>query len=209
MYRLHGFYTQNSLKALYVLEELGVDFEFHYVDLFKGEHRGEAFRRMTPVGKVPVLEHDGSYLFESGAICRYLANAERSPLYPADPKQRAQVDQWLDFFANHIGRWLTTLYFERLLKPQAGLGPTNEPACEEAERFAHQQLKMLERSLEGSEYLANNALSIADLFGFALAEQIWELEFPVDDYPRVTAGLERIAARDCVARARARLAAAM
>ena len=82
MYRLHGFFTQNSMKPLYVLEGLGVGFEFCYVDLMTGENRSEAFRAMTPVGKVPVLEHDGEYLFESGPMCRYVASVEKSPLYP-------------------------------------------------------------------------------------------------------------------------------
>ena len=67
MYRLHGFYTQNTLKTLYVLEELGVEFEFRFVDLAKGENRSQEFRALNPAGRVPVLEHDGQFLFESGA----------------------------------------------------------------------------------------------------------------------------------------------
>jgi hypothetical protein len=97
MYRLHGFFTQNSMKALYVLEELGVDYEFCFVDLAKGENRTDSFRRKTPAGRVPVLEHDGEFLFESGAICRYVAGVEHSPLFPADKLERARVDQWMTY----------------------------------------------------------------------------------------------------------------
>jgi len=93
MYRLHGFFTQNTMKPLYVLEELGVDYEFHFVDLVKRENRSDEFQKMTPASKVPVLEHDGEYLFESGPICRYVSSVEKSPLYPADKLQRARVDQ--------------------------------------------------------------------------------------------------------------------
>ena len=89
MYRLHGFYTQNTMKTLYVLEELGVDFEYCFVDLMKGENRTDAFRAMTPVGKVPVLEHDGEFLFESGAICRYVASQSRVS------NQRSTILSWL------------------------------------------------------------------------------------------------------------------
>jgi glutathione S-transferase len=113
MYRLYGSFTQNSMKPVYVLEELGVDFEYCFIDLMKGETRTDDFRRMTPAGKVPVLEHDGEFLFESGPICRYVASVEKSPLYPADKLQRARVDQWMTFFTCHPGRWLTKLYFER------------------------------------------------------------------------------------------------
>ena len=68
MFRLHGFFTQNTLKAMYVLEEVAPDFEFQFVNLAKGEQKSDAFAKMSPIGKVPVLEHDGEFLFESGAI---------------------------------------------------------------------------------------------------------------------------------------------
>jgi len=96
MYRLYAFFTQNSMKTVYVAEELGIDYEFRYVDLFKGENRTGEFRELTPAGKVPVLQVGNQSLFESGAICRYLANAEQSPLYPAAALERAWVDQWMD-----------------------------------------------------------------------------------------------------------------
>jgi glutathione S-transferase len=70
--RLYGFNTQNTLKALYVLEESGLDFEFEYVDLAKGEQRSDEFAQKSLMRKVPLLEHDGEFLFESGAICRYI-----------------------------------------------------------------------------------------------------------------------------------------
>ena len=136
MYRLHGFFTQNTLKTLYVLEELGVDFEYIYVDLLQGEHRTDSFRKMNPAAMVPVLEHDGEYLFESGAICRYVSSVEHSALYPADKLQRARVDQWMTFFTCHAGRWLTKIYFEQVMKPTAGMGETDVAGCEKAAKLA-------------------------------------------------------------------------
>jgi glutathione S-transferase len=205
MYDLYGFFTQNSMKPLYVFEELGVDFQFHFVDLGKGEQTSESFRNITPVGKVPVLVHDGASLFESGAICRYVANVEQSDLYPQDKLERARVDQWLDFFTCHPGRWLTTLFFEKIIKPMAGLGETDDAACEEATRFAHLQLRIVDDQLGQSEWLANDALSIADLFAFAYVEQYRAIEFPLDDYPQIKAWFDRIEARPAVSRARARV----
>ena len=157
MFRLYGFPTQNSMKTLYVLEESGLDFEFVLVDLEKGEHKSDSFRQKTPMGKVPLLEHDGEYLFESGAICRYVGSVSNSPLYPADLLQRARVDQWLDFFSCHLGRWFSTLFFEQVIKPKYGLGDPNEASLEEATKFAHQQLGIFDGWLQGSDWLANAA----------------------------------------------------
>lgn len=205
MYKLYGFSTQNSLKALYVLEELGNEFEFKYVNLSEREQLSDDFQKKTPIGKVPLLEHDGEFLFESGAICRYVANVANSPLYPEDKLKRARVDQWLDFFTCHLGRWLTTLFFEQVIKPKFGLGETNQASCDEATKFARQQFKMLNRVLEESNWIANDAISIADLFAFAYIEQVHAIEFALDDYPNVQSWLNRMDSRDSIARARARL----
>ena len=149
MYRLHGFFTQNTLKTLYAMETVGAEYEFEFVDLFKGGNRTDAFRALTPVGRVPLLEHDGETLFESGAICRYVASEEKSPLYPADKLERARVDQWMTYFSCHAGRWLTELYWQKVMKPGAGIGATDTTRCEEAERLAASSLKAVERHLVG------------------------------------------------------------
>ena len=205
MYKLHGFFTQNTLKTLYVLEELGVDYEYCYVDLMKRENTTDEFRAMTPTNKVPVLEHDGQFLFESGAICRYVASVEKSPLFPADKLERARVDQWMTFFTCHPGRWLTNLYFEKVVKPAAGMGATDEASCEQSVKFAHQQLKIVERWFEKNEWLANNTFSIAEPFALAYVEQARAVEFPLIELPRVNAWFERLEARDATVRVRARV----
>ena len=205
MYRLHGFFTQNSMKTLYVLEELGVDYEFCFVNLMTGDNRTDSFREMTPVAKVPVLEHDGEFLFESGPICRYVASVEHSPLYPADKLQRARVDQWMTFFTCHPGRWLTKIYFEKVIKSKANLGEPDAPGCEEAAKFAHQQLLAVEGWLADRNWLANDAFSIADPFALAYVEQAQAIDFPLDDYPRVKAWFERLEARNGTSRARAKV----
>jgi glutathione S-transferase len=205
MYRLHGFFTQNSMKTLYVLEALGVDYEFCFVNLMTGDHQTDSFREMTPVAKVPVLEHDGEFLFESGAICRYVASVEHSSLYPADKLERARVDQWMTFFTCHPGRWLTKIYFEKVIKSKANLGEPDEPGCEEAAKFAHQQLQAVDGWLADRNWLANDAFSIADPFALAYVEQAHAIDFPLDDHPRVKAWFERLEALESTSRARAKV----
>ncbi len=205
MYKLHGFFTQNSLKTLYVLEELGVDYEYCFVNLMKLENRTDEFRAMSASGKVPVLEHDGEFLFESGAICRYVASVEKSPLFPADKLQRARVDQWMTFFSCHPGRWLTKIYFEKVIKPVAGMGEPDLAGCEEAEKFANQQLKIVESWFENTEWLANDMFSIAEPFALAYLEQIHAIGFSLDQHPRVKAWFERLEARDATLRVRAKV----
>ena len=204
MIRLYGFNTQNTLKALYVLEESGLDFEFEYVDLAKGEQRSDEFAQKSLMRKVPLLEHDGEFLFESGAICRYIGNLTEPSVYPVDKMQRARVDQWMDFFSCQLGRWLTTIFYETVIKKHFNLGEPDAALVAEGSKFVGQQLKVLNAHLADSEYLANDVLSIADLFAFAYVEQCRAIEWSLTDVPNVEAWLNRIESRVSVASARAR-----
>ena len=205
MFRLHGFFTQNSRKPLYVLSELGVDFEFNFVNLMAGEQRTDEFLQMNPLGKVPVLDHDGQYLAESGAICRYVANVCESELYPADKMQRAKVDQWLDYFSCHLGRWFTTLYFQNIIKPKANLGEPDQQSIDEATKFIGQQMKYLDSHLAESDWLANDSLSIADICALAYVEQSRDVGVSLDPYPNVSEWFDRLDKRESIAKARALL----
>ena len=205
MLTLHGFKTQNTLKTLYELEELGCDYNFVYVDLFGGEQNAEPFTNLTPVRKAPVLQVGDDALFESGAICRYLASVQSSSLYPVDPLQRGKVDQWMDFFSCHLGRWINAMYFEVAIKPVIDGGDADEKALEEATSFTRQQLTIINTILEEGEYLCGPTLTIADLFAFAYVEQLADLDFSVDEYSEVVRWLAALGSRTSVSEARTKV----
>lgn len=106
LYMAYG--SPPSRACFLLMKYLKLDFELKEVDLVDGEQKGEAFRKINPVGKVPVLVEDDFVLVESRAIMAYLVNT-RSPgsdLYPTDHKKRALVDSHLYYDA--------TVVFERL-----------------------------------------------------------------------------------------------
>ena len=91
-----------ALKVFYVANALGLEYEQKGINLGEGEGQKEDYLKMHPAGKIPVIDDDGFYLFESNAIIRYLAQKENSSLYPTDLKKRVVVDQWIDFASLHI-----------------------------------------------------------------------------------------------------------
>lgn len=206
MYKIYGYPTQNTIKALYVLEEIGVEYEYEFVDLFKGENRQESFLLLNPFGKVPTLQHDNESIFESGAICRFIANNEKSTLYPNSSLPRAKVDQWMDFFSCHLGKWLSTLYFENVIKSKVGMGDADDEKCAEAIKFAVTQLAIIDAHLATNSYFIGDELSIADLFAFAYIEQAAIYNLSLTQYPHVTSWLEKIENKESIKRVRARLA---
>jgi len=121
--------------------------------------------------------------------------------------QRARVDQWMDYFSCHLGHWFNKLYYELAIKPKFDRGEPDERGVAEANMFAAQQLATLDSLLESSDWLANDALSIADLFAFAYIEQHRDIGFSIDDYANVKAWVERIESRESIAGARSKLPA--
>lgn len=201
MYRLLGFYTQNNMKAVYVLEELGVNYQFEFINLAKGENKTGDFLAINPVGKVPVLVHGEETLFESNTICRYVASVENSPLYPEDKLTRAKTDQWLDFFTNHLGRWVSTLFFQNIIKPMIGSEPDGK-TCEEASEFMQQQFSIVDKHLESNNYFVGNMLTIADICAYAYIEQIELIKISIDEYPNLSRWYKEISAKPAIAEAK-------
>lgn len=89
--------SSNALKVRFLLAELGLAHERRAVDLARP--RPEGYIALNPVGGIPTLDDDGFVLAESHAILRYLATREgRGDLLPADPFERARIDEFLDRF---------------------------------------------------------------------------------------------------------------
>lgn len=207
MYNIHGFNLSfNTWKVLYVAEELGIEYAYTALDPMKGEHKSAEQMKRHPLGKTPTLDHDGRYLFESGAICRYLGAVENSALYPPDDAyQRALVDQWMDFFSCHLGRWLGTLLFERVMREQFGMGQTNIEVEKEALGFIEQQMACMNDQLAADPFLAGRTLTMADPFAFAYVETCEMSDFSLGEYPNVTKWLDSYSGRDAVQRAHAKI----
>ncbi len=203
MYHIHGLtISSNTTKTIFVAEELGIDYKFTQMDISKGEHKTPEHFKRHPLGKVPTLTHGEITLFESGAICRYLASTEKSELYPVnDNLTRCKIDQWLDFFTNHLGRWLNAYAFEKVAKVKYGFGEPDKEAEKEAIGFIEQQMPAVDNHLGENTYFLGDLFSIADLIAFSYVENFEMAQLPFDDYPNVKKWYESIKSRDSIKRA--------
>jgi glutathione S-transferase len=88
--------SSNSRRVLLTALLLDAKMDLLIVDLLKGEHRSDAYLRINPNGKVPLLDDDGFHLWESHAIMQYLADKTgEQPLYPKDIQSRGDINRWL------------------------------------------------------------------------------------------------------------------
>jgi glutathione S-transferase len=154
-----------------LLAEHGIDCEEVFVDLMSGAHLQEPYASINPSRMVPMLEDDGFRLTEASAILKYLADKYELPVYPRDLRQRARVNEAMD--------WLNTQFYRDfgygLVYPQ--LFTTHKRRSDEAhgaciewgQKNAQRWLQVLDQHwLGNSRYLCGEKLSIADYFGACL-----------------------------------------
>ena len=96
--------SMTSRPVRLFIAENGIQVEEQVVDLMTGEHLQPSFAAVNPSKMVPVLEDDGLRLTESSAILKYLADKTNSPAYPKDLKQRAKVNEAMDWFNSNFYR---------------------------------------------------------------------------------------------------------
>jgi len=178
MLDVYAFATPNSVKVPIALEELGLAYKLHGINIRKGEQKAPEFLARNANGKVPVLvdtEAEGGQmvLTESAAILVYLAE-KTGKLLPSHGVARARVFEQLFFHASGLGPAFGNAGYFQKLAP--------EPIPHAIERFkaeAKRVLGVLDQTLAGSPYVAGEALSIADIAHFGW---LWRREFVGMDF---------------------------
>ncbi len=158
--RLYEFGPTRSIRARWVLQELGVPFEAVNVDLRRGEHRAQEFLALNPAGKIPVLIDDDRAITESVAIVLYLAEKHpQARLLPEDLHGRAQAYRWLLFAATELEQPLWRIAKHTALYPQEGRIPADVVLASEEFRS---MARVVEDHLARREYLVGDSVCVAD-----------------------------------------------
>ncbi len=180
-----------AIKVRLTANYIGIDYKWQPLNLREGEQKQEWFLKINPVGKIPAIDDDGFHLFESNAICKYLAEKHRSPIYPADMKKRIVVEQWIDFVGFHIGVHFSTVAFSRIFAPRMNR-PVNEKALEDAQKFLDQYFPLLEKQLGAHKYVVSDEMTLADLVLFATLEPAELANVSLAAYPNLSAWRARL-----------------
>lgn len=158
--KLYGFPPTRSLRVLWVLRELGVEFEFVTVDPTQGELQSPEFLAVNPAGKLPALVDGDLVLTESIAIVLYLA--EKFPeggLLPSGLAARAEVYRWLFFTATELEQPIWRIARHTVLYP-----PEKRLAAEVpiARQDFLDMAAVLERHMEDRQFLVGSSATVAD-----------------------------------------------
>jgi glutathione S-transferase len=158
--KLYGFPPTRSIRVLWTLRELDVEFEFINVDPAKAEHRRPEFLALNPAGKLPVLVDGDFILTESVAIVLYLA--EKYPekgFLPTELRARAELNRWLLFTATELEQPLWRIARHTSVYPPEKRLTAEIPI---ARQDFLDMAAVLEKHMDGRQFLAGDKVTVAD-----------------------------------------------
>ena len=162
MLTLYHSAQSRSVRPRWMLEEIGVPYELRRIDLMADEQKRPEFLKINPNGAVPALVDGDVALFESAAICQYLADRfpEKRLAPPLGTPARGYYYQWIHFATSTLEPPLLTIFHHTLMKPEAErlpqlLGPAREQLGA--------SLAVLDRALAGRSFMLGDEFSGADV----------------------------------------------
>ena len=197
MLRLYGSARSRGLRTLWMLGELGLQYEHKDYLPRSAETKTPEFRALNANGRVPVIDDDGFVLSESMAINMYLAR-KHGKLYPSDPKNEALTWQWSLWETDRLDRQIVNYVNHTAALPEA---ERKAEIAAAAWTEVVPALDVLEGALAKSQWLAGPEFSVADL---NVASALYRaLSVDLAKWPKVQAWLQRCWERPAAKKARA------
>jgi len=192
MMKLYGAPPTRALRVIWLLNELGLEYEMLPVDILKGETRKQDFRALNPAAKVPVLVDGSLVLTESAAIQLYLADKNpQAGFIPDAVEDRAQMYRWIFFLVTEIEQPLWRIARHTVIYPEEKRLPQD---IDLARQEGKEMVAVLERHMEKREFMVADRLSVAD-FNAAYTLDWANEEKMLDGAPRLRDYLKSMYAR--------------
>lgn len=163
----------NVQKALWALDELGLDYERVDAGGKFGRNKDADYLSLNPNGLVPTLEYEGNALWESNAIVRYLfAKHGSAPLHPSDAIARARADAWTDWGTGTFWGPTRVLVVQLVRTAEAQRDPT---AIAAARAELDKAVRILDGQLSQHPYLVGDQFTWGDIAAAAAAQRYFTL----------------------------------
>ncbi len=195
MIDLYTWTTPNGRKVSILLEELGIDYTSHAIDITKGDQMAPEFLEISPNNKIPAIvdRETGLKLMESGAIMIYLAEKYGKFLAPSG-EERTRTLEWLMWQMGGFGPMLGQAHHFVHFNPDK-----SDYAKERYSTEARRLYGVLDKQLQARDFIAGD-YSIADMACWPWASRYEWQGGSLSDFPNVQAWYQRIAARPAVQR---------
>ena len=200
MIDVYSWATPNGHKVHIMLEECGLPYQVHPINIGAGDQFGEEFLKISPNNKIPaIVDSEGPdgkpiSLFESGAILVYLAG-KTGKFLPEDVRGKYETLQWLMFQMGGVGPMLGQAHHFRIYAPEK-----IEYAINRYTNEARRLYGVIDKQLSNRPWLAGDEYTIADIATFPWLRSWQNQGIELDDYPHLKRWFNTIAQRPAVKR---------
>lgn len=172
-------------RAELFLSLLGLEYSLIDVDLLNGEQKSEAFLKLNPFGQVPVLDDNGTIIYDSNAILIYLAHKyDDSHWLPHDEKSAAEIQQWLSLAAGPIASGPARARLITLFNASFD--------AEETIKNANALLVIIDSKIKDRAFLLGDSPTIADVAAYSYIAHVPEGNVSLEPYKNINAWLKRV-----------------
>jgi len=192
MIKIYGAPRSSAGRCYLMLEELCLPYETMSVDMRAKEHKSEAFLKLNPNGKIPVLVDGDLAIWESIAINHYLADKYRPELLGKTPAERGVQQQWSTWAMTDLQPPLVDLIIQFMFTPE---DKRNMALVEKAREKIPPMLGILDQALAGNDYILGKSVSVADFNLASVVNIALSFEFDLSSFGHLSAWLERMKAR--------------
>ena len=195
---LHYWPTPNGWKISIMLEELGVPYDVHYVNIGKGEQFQPAFLKIAPNNRMPaIVDPEGPggepiSIFESGAILQYLGR-KFDQFYPSDERAKVAVDEWLFWQIGGLGPMAGQTHHFRNYAPEK-----IEYGIKRYTDETHRLYGVMNKRLADNEYLGGADYSIADMASIGWVVPYKNQGQDIEEFPNLKRWFDKLHTRPAV-----------
>ena len=199
MLKLHFAPNSRAVRSLWLLEELGLEYELNRMDFHPKDLKSDAHRARNPLGRIPVLEDGDITRWESGAIAEYILERHKNGgLKPSSDAPNYPIYlQWFHYCEGMVMPPINTIVVQTILLPPER---RDETALGQAQRLLARAVQPVEDDMVGKDYLAGEFTAADTMLGHAIMMS-QRMGIVTDDHPNLTAYIERLKARPALQKA--------
>ena len=194
MLKIWGRHTSSNVqKVMWAVGELGIEYERADVGGMYGGLDTQAFAALNPNRRIPVIEDEGTLVWESNAIVRYLCERyAHCTLHPTNPATRARADQWMD--------WLYNAAYPNLIKAFLGLyrvaeADRDNDAISKALHICAKELRVLDAHLANRNFVMGDAITMGDIPVGCVTYRWYAMNIDRPELPHLAAWYARLQER--------------
>ena len=202
MLTLYHSPQSRSIRPRWLLEEIGAPYEVKTLSLADGDQKKPDYLKLNPNGSVPTLVDGDLVLWESAAICQYLADKfpDKRLAPPVGTPERGKYYQWIHYAMSGLEPAAVTIFLHTIQRPEADRVPA---LVNEAKQQLGAAIKVVDGALTGREWMLGSQFTAADVMVGSTLAWCQMMGMLGDGSPNATAYLGRCAARPAFQRASA------